>query len=45
MNHFANVLNLMTDQSWSVDPGADLAQYDTESSLQPEVLIDTENSF
>jgi len=27
----------MTDQSWSVDPGVDLAQYDTESSLQPEV--------
>ncbi|ROI16403.1 DNA endonuclease RBBP8 [Anabarilius grahami] len=24
------------DQSWSVDPGADLAQYDTESSPQPE---------
>ncbi|XP_056306282.1 DNA endonuclease RBBP8 [Danio aesculapii] len=24
------------DQSWSVDPGADLGQYDTESSPQPE---------
>ncbi|XP_067234442.1 DNA endonuclease RBBP8 isoform X1 [Chanodichthys erythropterus] len=24
------------DQSWSVDPGADLAQYDTECSPQPE---------
>lgn len=38
-------LYLMTDQSWSVDPGADLAQYDTESSPQPEVLIYTENEF
>lgn len=28
-----------TDQSWSVDPGADLDQYDTESSPQPEVYI------
>ncbi|XDV47862.1 hypothetical protein PO909_017408 [Leuciscus waleckii] len=30
------------DQSWSVDPGADLAQYDTESSLQPEARFRTD---
>ncbi|XP_051537973.1 DNA endonuclease RBBP8 [Myxocyprinus asiaticus] len=30
------------DQSWSVDPGADLAQYETESSLQPEPIADLE---
>ncbi|KAK2870352.1 hypothetical protein Q8A67_024744 [Cirrhinus molitorella] len=30
------------DQSWSVDPGADLDQYDMESSPQPEVRADLE---
>lgn len=30
------------DQSWSVDPGADLDQYDTESSLHPEARADKE---
>ncbi|XP_039540452.1 DNA endonuclease RBBP8 isoform X2 [Pimephales promelas] len=30
------------DQSWSVDPGVDLAQYDTESSLQPEARFRTD---
>ncbi|XP_073687051.1 DNA endonuclease RBBP8 [Garra rufa] len=30
------------DQSWSVDPGADLDQYDTESSPQPEARADIE---
>ncbi|XP_067291356.1 DNA endonuclease RBBP8 [Pseudorasbora parva] len=30
------------DQSWSVDPGADLTQYDTESSLQPEARFKTD---
>lgn len=40
------------DQSWSVDPGADLAQYDTESSPQPEArfradleTLDTDCTF
>uniref|UniRef100_A0A8C1QHJ5 DNA endonuclease RBBP8 n=1 Tax=Cyprinus carpio TaxID=7962 RepID=A0A8C1QHJ5_CYPCA len=30
------------DQSWSVDPGADLDQYDTESSPHPEARADIE---
>ncbi|XP_026110773.1 DNA endonuclease RBBP8 [Carassius auratus] len=30
------------DQSWSVDPGADLDQYDTESSPHPETRADIE---